>query len=144
MVQSREPELRHARRTAPAYPDNPVLAHVWRGDAVESQHRGAWVLADASGRVIDGAGEWTRPVFVRSSVKCAQALPLLESGAAERFAFTDAEVALAVSSHNAEPCHTEGVAAVLARMGLSVADLQCGPQPPGDSDARPRLRAERR
>jgi L-asparaginase II len=144
MVQSRDSESRRAVRSAPAYPDNPVLAHVWRGDAVESQHRGSWVLADSSGRVIEGAGAWRDPVFVRSSVKCLQALPLIESGAAERFAFTDAEIALAVSSHNAEACHTDGVAALLARLGLSVADLACGPQPPGDPETRARLRAEGR
>ena len=122
------------------YPDNPVLVRVWRGHAVESQHRGAWVLADGSGEVFAGAGAWDRPVFARSSVKCLQALPLLESGAAEHFALSDREVALALSSHNAEACHTETVAGLLARIGLGVEDLRCGAQTPGDPEARRRLR----
>jgi L-asparaginase II len=144
MVESRQPEARQAKASDPLYPENPVLVRVWRGSAVESQHRGAWVLTDSAGRVIDGAGEWTRPVFVRSSIKCLQALPLLEIGAADRFDYSDAEVALALASHNAEPCHTEVVAGLLRRLGLSADDLRCGPQPPGDPETRARLQAEGR
>jgi L-asparaginase II len=124
----------------PRYPENPVLVEIWRGDAVESQHRGAWVLCDSSGTAVDGVGSWRVPVFARSSVKSLQALPLLETGAAQRFGYSDAEVALALSSHNGEPCHTEPVAALLARLGLSVADLQCGAQQPGDPETRNQLR----
>jgi L-asparaginase II len=113
-----------------------VLARIWRGSWVESQHRGAWVLVDSSGGVLDGAGDFGRAIFSRSSVKSMQALPLLETGAAEHFSYTDAELALALASHNAEPCHTQGVAAILARLGLSPADLQCGPQPASDPETR--------
>jgi L-asparaginase II len=124
---------------------NPVLVEVWRGPAVESVHRGAWVLADGAGQVVAGAGDLVTPVFPRSSIKALQALPLLESGAAERFGFDDADLALAIASHNGEPCHTERAAAVLARLGLGVSDLQCGPHPPGDpaTDAALRARGER-
>jgi L-asparaginase II len=142
MVRSRQPELQPKEAADPAFPENPVLVRVWRGSAVESQHRGAWIVADPSGEVIDGAGEWSRPVFVRSSVKSLQALPLIESGAAERYGFSDTEIALALSSHNAEPCHTEAVARLLQRLGLSIADLRCGAQPPGDPGVRARLVAE--
>jgi L-asparaginase II len=127
----------------PRYPENPVLVQVWRGDAVESQHRGAWVVCDSSGTTIDGVGSWRVPIFTRSSVKSLQALPLLETGAAQRFQFSDVEVALALSSHNAERCHTEPVARLLARLGLSVGDLLCGAQSPGDPDERYRLRDEK-
>jgi L-asparaginase II len=118
------------------WPDNPVLARLWRGRHVESQHRGAWVLVDGSGAVIDGVGEWNQPVFPRSATKSLQALPLLESGAAERFGFGDDEVALTLASHHAEEIHVRRVAAMLARMGLSPADLQCGPQAPVDGETR--------
>ncbi len=121
------------------YPDNPVLVRLWRGSAVESQHRGAWVLADADGKVLEGAGTFAAPVFTRSSVKCLQALPLLETGAAERFGFGPPEIALALASHNAEAIHTEGVARMLARAGLEPRQLQCGAQPPGDPAARAEL-----
>lgn len=122
---------------------NPVLVEIWRGEHVESQHRGAWVMTDATGAVLEGAGHVSAPIFARSSVKSLQALPLLETGAAARFGYDDADVALALASHNAEACHTERVAAILARLGLSVADLRCGAQPPGDPEARNRLRDAR-
>src|SRR5689334_24837524 len=82
------------------YPDNPVLVRLWRGSAVESQHRGAWVFADADGRPLEGAGAFDAPCFTRSAVKCLQALPLFETGAVERFGYTPPEIALAIASHN--------------------------------------------
>lgn len=130
-----QPELQaHA---APAvYPDNPVLVRIWRGDSIESQHRGAWVLVDSTGKVIESAGDVRARVFARSSLKSIQALPLLESGAADRFGLGDVEIALAVSSHSGESCHTQPVAKLLARLGLTVDALKCGPQPPNDAHTR--------
>jgi len=118
------------------YPDNPVLARVWRGGRVESQHRGAWVVVDSAGHVVDGAGAHDAAVYARSSIKSFQALPLCESGAADRFELSPAELALAVSSHNGEPDHTERVAALLERVGLGVTDLACGPHAPSDPETR--------
>lgn len=123
-----------------AFPENPIVVRVWRGRRIESVHRGAWVLVDVSGNVLDGAGAWDEPFFARSSIKALQALPLLETGAAERFAFGAADVALALASHNGERCHVEPVRATLARLGLAEPDLRCGPQAPGDADARAELR----
>lgn len=133
---STRPSTEKPRSTPETYPDNPVLTRIWRGTWIESQHRGAWVLVDSAGAVVDGAGAYDRPVFARSSIKSLQALPLIESGAADRFGCDEAELALALASHNAEACHTERVAAFLARLGLSAADLRCGAQPPGDHDTR--------
>ncbi len=123
------------------YPENPVVVRVWRGREVESVHRGAWCLVDVSGQVLAGAGAWDAPFFVRSSVKSMQALPLLETGASERFSFSDEELALAMASHSGEPCHTECVQGTLARLGRSVRDLRCGAHPPQDDAAREALRA---
>jgi L-asparaginase II len=122
---------------------NPVLVRVVRGGAVESQHRGAFAVCDPDGSVAAAAGDVHTPVFARSSIKALQALPLVESGAADHFGFTPEELALAISSHDAEAQHTERVAALLGRLQLSVDDLRCGPQPPTDAEARRRL-AERR
>ncbi len=118
---------------------NPVLTRIWRGDRIESRHRGSWVLVDAAGSALDGAGQWEEPVCARSSVKSIQALPLVESGAAERFGLSDPELALALASHNGEPCHTEGVSALLERMQLTVGHLRCGPHRPFDPETDARL-----
>lgn len=122
-----------------SYPDNPVLVRAWRGDGIESVHRGAWCLVNTAGDVVEGAGDVQHPVYARSSVKCLQVLPLLETGAAERFGVTDRELCLAVSSHNAEPEHVALARGLLARLGLGEDALGCGPQAPGDPAARQAL-----
>ena len=121
------------------YPENPVVVRVWRGDAVESVHRGAWCLVDPAGRVLAGNGHWDSPFYARSSIKSLQALPLFETGAVERFRFQDEEVALALASHSGEPCHTERVRATLERLDLTVDHLRCGAHPPTDDATRDAL-----
>lgn len=106
---------------------NPVLIEFTRGPLVESTHRGALAVADARGEIVFSLGDIETPVYPRSSLKPIQALPLLESGAAESFHLSDEEVALACASHSSEPMHTERVAKWLARIGCSVDDLACGP-----------------
>ena len=63
---------------------NPVVVEVTRGALVESAHRGAGAVVDADGRVVMAFGDVERPVYPRSAVKALQALPLVESGAADR------------------------------------------------------------
>jgi len=117
----------------PAYPENPILVRRWRGQSVESVHRGAWVLVDSAGCVLAGRGAVDAPIFARSSTKALQALPLFETGAADRFDYDSEETALAVASHKGELRHTRVVERILARLGLSVADLRCGVQRPRDA-----------
>ena len=105
---------------------NPVLVEVTRGERVESQHRGSYAVVDAEGRVVASAGDIDRPVFPRSAVKAFQALPLLESGAADRYQLTDAELALCVASHSGEPEHAAAAAGILKKAGLDLNALECG------------------
>jgi L-asparaginase II len=105
---------------------NPVLAEVTRGGLVESRHRGAAVVVDADGGVVLSVGEVEAPVFPRSAVKALQALPLVESGAADRYALTDAELALACASHSGLPEHVATAAGMLAKAGLDAGCLECG------------------
>lgn len=114
---------------------NPILVEVTRGGLVESFHRGAVVVVDAAGGRRIALGDVERPVFPRSAVKALQALPLVESGAADRYGFGDAELALACSSHNGEPRHVETAAAMLAKAGRGEADLECGCQVPSSPAA---------
>ena len=109
---------------------NPILVEITRGALVESIHRGSIAIADAEGAIRFAMGDVESPVYPRSALKPIQALTLIESGAAEAFALSDEEVALACASHSGEPMHTERVAAWLARIGCSESDLACGPQAP--------------
>ena len=109
---------------------NPLLVEATRGGVVESAHRGALVVVDADGKAVHTIGDTTRPVFARSAVKVLQALPLVTSGAADRFRFTDEELALACASHNGEARHVATAAGVLAKAGLDETALECGIQWP--------------
>lgn len=112
----------------------PVLVEVTRGGIVESVHRGRACIVDAAGHVLEQWGDIDGLVFPRSTIKPVQAIPLLETGAAQALGVTDAEVALACASHSGETRHTRAVAAWLARLGLSEDHLECGPQEPSDSE----------
>jgi L-asparaginase II len=105
---------------------NPVLVEAWRGVLVESRHRGSLAVMDADGRAVLALGDVASPVYPRSAVKALQAIPLLESGAAERFGFGDEELALACASHGGEPGHVATAERMLRRAGLDAAALQCG------------------
>ena len=105
---------------------DPVLVEVTRGNVVESRHRGAVVVCDADGRHVLSIGDVERPVFPRSAVKAIQALPLVETGAADTFGFSDEDLALACASHSGEPGHVERARAILHRAGLDADALECG------------------
>jgi L-asparaginase II len=108
---------------------DPIAVLVRRGEQVESHHRVAYAVADSAGRLVHHQGD-AGAVFPRSSVKPLQALALVESGAAERFAVSQRELALACASHGGEPMHTELAATWLTRIGLAPSDLECGAHPP--------------
>lgn len=108
---------------------------VVRGDVVESRHTVNLVVATGEGPV-QSWGDPDRPTIARSAIKSIQALPLVTTGAADAFDVTEEELALACASHSGEPAHVEAVAAWLDRIGLSEADLECGPRAPIDAAAK--------
>ncbi|HXV23996.1 MAG TPA: asparaginase [Alphaproteobacteria bacterium] len=108
----------------------PLIVEVIRGDMVESRHAVSFAAVDSAGRRIAWRGEIESPVFARSAVKGLQALPLVETGAADRWAVDASELALACASHSGEPRHVERVLHWLERIGLSQADLECGSHTP--------------
>lgn len=107
------------------------LVEVRRGSITESWHRGHVIAIEPDGNVVAHLGvPQTTVTFLRSAAKPFQALPLLTSGAADRFDFTDREVALACASHNGEPIHTELVTSMLEKIGLGPDALKCGVHEP--------------
>lgn len=114
---------------------DPPLVEVLRGDRVESAHRGAIAICDDKGRLLLELGDIRRPVFPRSAVKSIQALPLVESNAAEASGFGNRELALACASHSGEPAHTELARSMLAGIGLDEGALECGWHWPSNQDA---------
>lgn len=106
----------------------PILVEVTRGDAVECAHRGSIAVVDADGRVVFAAGDIDKPVYARSAIKPIQALPFVESGAADSEG--PEQIALACASHSGEKQHTERVTACLKRLGLDHHALECGAHMP--------------
>ena len=107
-------------------PANPVLVNVIRGNQVESCHTGSAVVARANGDVVFSVGNIDSEIYPRSALKLIQAIPLIESGAADHYGLTDNEIAIACASHSAEPFHVDVVQQWLTKLNLAEADLECG------------------
>lgn len=115
------------------------MVEVWRGDFLECVHNGQAVVVDGSGQIVEAWGEAESIILPRSSSKMIQALPLIESGAADAYGLTDEQLALACASHNGAHIHTDRVNAWLKDMGLTDDAFRCGPQVPADPEARDEL-----
>lgn len=107
-----------------------TVAQVWRGERVESTHEGNVAVVRGDGRVLAHAGDPRAFVYARSAMKPVQALALVESGAADRFSFSQADLALCAASHSGETAHVERVRNILKRLSLDESALQCGVHPP--------------
>lgn len=109
---------------------NPILVEKYREEILESFHRGVICIVDEKGKVVFEEGDIHQICYPRSALKLIQILPLLESGAADAFGFTDEEIAIMCGSHNGEINHQNVVNSILNKIGLTVNDLNCGSQMP--------------
>src|SRR5207253_10216722 len=106
------------------------LVEVWRGPIIESRHRGHLTAVDGAGAPIAELGAPETVTYVRSSGKPFQAIPLVASGAADRFGFSEEEIAIACGSHSGEPVHVTTVRSILGKIGLDESALRCGVHQP--------------
>ncbi|CAN5127791.1 asparaginase [soil metagenome] len=107
------------------------LVEVVRAGVVDAIHRGDLALVDSGGRLLASVGDPVGKItYWRSAAKPFQALPLLFTGAADRWGLGQEELALIAGSHNGERIHVDLAAAVLSKIGCEVADLVCGVHPP--------------
>ena len=95
---------------------------------------------DGDGRLVARLGEPETVTYLRSSAKPFQAVPLLTTGAADRFGLTEAELAVACGSHSGEDLHAETVTRLLEKIGLDESFLKCGVHDPYDRATAARLR----
>lgn len=120
-------------------PANPVLIEVTRGPLVECRHRGVLAITNSSGALALELGDVTFPVYPRSAIKPLQALPLIESGAADRYGFDNRHIALAAASHSGTRDHVAAAREMLGLIGLDEMALHCGTHVPRDPDEQRRL-----
>jgi L-asparaginase II len=106
------------------------LVEVTRGPLVESIHRGSIAVVDADGNLIAWAGDPEYTTYYRSSAKPIQALPVITSGAADKYKFSDEEIAIICASHSGEEEHVRVVTSILEKLELSPEFLLCGVHPP--------------
>jgi L-asparaginase II len=115
------------------------MVELWRGGLLESTHLGHAVLVDDTGQIVQAWGDPERIIFPRSSCKMIQALPLVESGAADAYGLTTAQLALSCASHQGAALHVNAARDWLAGIGLGEPDLRCGSHEPYDKAERDRL-----
>ncbi len=115
------------------------LAVTTRSGRIDALHYGSVVLADPRGTILYSFNDPDFPTYLRSSIKMIQALPVVLSGAAERFGFTDAELAICCASHSGSDMHLKTVSGILAKIGCTQSDLGCGAHIPDDLPERRHL-----
>jgi len=107
-----------------------LLAASYRNNLLEAEHHGSLVVCDSDGNIIAKIGSGEYKTFIRSSMKMVQAIPVVESGAASKYSFTDSELSICCASHAGSDFHINTVAQMLDKMGLSEHHLQCGSHKP--------------
>lgn len=106
------------------------LVEVTRSGLVESVHAGSIAVTDAKGEILAYFGEVEQSVFMRSAEKPLQALPVLEFGVANRFKFSESEIAVICGSHSGQKFHIEAVLSILEKIGLDEGALKCAARYP--------------
>ena len=111
-------------------PKHVPIAVSTRGGYPENVFYGSVAVVDRSGKLIASVGDVDAPIFTRSALKPLQALPLVANPRFAEYGLTAKEIALLCSSHNGEAIHAETAERLLAKIGLTDADLQCGNHAP--------------
>lgn len=112
------------------------LVELWRGERMESVHAGHAVVMNSTGEIVQSWGNPDHVTYPRSSAKILQALPLIESGVADKLGLTQSQLALACASHSGAAIHTGPVQRWIGDLGFDDDAFVCGPQWPSDLPAR--------
>lgn len=118
----------------------PPVIEVHRGPLLESSHRANACVVDSSGKLLFSLGDPDHIAYLRSSAKPLQAAAMVISGASEKFALTEREIAIVSGSHGGESHHVKVVLSILDKTDLGPEYLLCGIQPPLDAVARRQLK----
>lgn len=119
-----------------------ILVKVTRGNQIESIHRGHIVVADSQGEIPYLLGDPDFKICVRSCAKPLQALPVITTGAADRFSLTPAELAIMSGSLNGQDFQVNTIKSILNKIGLDERSLQCGVHRPSHRATARKLQEE--
>ncbi|KAA3635768.1 MAG: asparaginase [Calditrichaeota bacterium] len=99
---------------------------VYRGEQVEAVHDVSIAVVNAVGELTHYYGDPNAIFMTRSSIKAFQLLPLLTTGAAEQYNFSNKQLAIMAGSHNGTNEHRDVVLSNLEAAGNTADLLQCG------------------
>jgi L-asparaginase II len=115
--------------------NTPLQINIFREKNIESKHNVSAVVMTSKGQLMQTYGDVAQKIYPRSSIKCIQAIPIITTGAADKFNVSDIEIALASASHSGEVKHTTAVKNWLSRLNLNSNDLECGSHAPAHQAA---------
>ena len=105
------------------------LIYTHRGGIIENIFRIHAAVTSSTGQLLYELGDPSRMVLARSAAKPIQTLAILKTGAAAKYNFNDADIALMSASHSSEPRHIARSQEILRTIGASEEDLVCGGHP---------------
>ncbi|NPD47538.1 asparaginase [Lentimicrobium sp. S6] len=95
------------------------LIEITRGDVVETIHYGDVVVVNSKGDIQYHYGDPNKYTYWRSAAKPIQAFNVILSGAADKYKFTKAEIAIMCASHYGEKFHIKTIESILSKIGLT-------------------------
>ena len=113
-----------------------ILVEVTRGDIAENLHRGHIVIVNSKKEIVQSIGDPDFYTFLRSCAKPIQAIPVLVSGATEKFNLTDKEITIFAGSLNGQDFQIELLKSILKKISLDESYLKCGIHPPSHKPTR--------
>ncbi len=113
-----------------------ILVEVTRGEFPENIHRGHICVVNHDNYVTKSIGDINFLTFLRSCAKPIQAIPVITSGAMEKFRITEKEITIFSGSLNGQCFQIEILKAILNKLGLDENALQCGIHPPSHIETR--------
>jgi len=103
-----------------------IVARVYRGKREDAVHYGTIAVVDKVGNLTHYLGDPEYFVFTRSSAKPFQLIPLLQTGAADKYKFSPKQLAVMCGSHIGSDEHRQVVQSNLDAAGNDAANLKCG------------------
>ncbi len=107
-----------------------IVANVYRGEGLESAHHGAIAVVNDKKELTHYVGDVDFFTQARSEAKPFQIIPLIKSGIADKYGFTDKQLAVMCGSHTGTDEHVEVVLSNLKQASLDESYLQCGTHQP--------------
>jgi len=106
-----------------------VLIKIYRGNLVENIYQGDIAIVGRKGKLIFSVGDSKKITYWRSAAKPIQVLPVIYSGAADKYGLTEKEIAIMTSSHTGEEEHIKLIYSILDKISLNEGNLLCGVYP---------------